>query len=212
VAAALALFRLSNRRLAELGWMRAARLYSIGMALSFGALAVFSDADQRTARALVEQALVSASWLVAGLSMMSATRDLEARDVDDGISALAACRGLDANARARMRSASLGLRIAIGVALPAICVVLIASPRAGLVWSVGASSFALAYASVLGALLATLSHFFARFLPNAARLALLGCVLGPELLRASAFPSLPSLPSAFGWAIEQGTQLGSTLR
>jgi hypothetical protein len=205
------LYRLSNRRLAELGAMRAARLYSIGMAVSFGVLTLVSDAEADTARVFVEQALVSASWAVAGLSMFAATRDLEKRDAVDGITALVAARGHDFRARARMRSVSLAVRVAVGVSLPALCVVLLASGQNPTPWSVRFVAFVIAYAVLLGTMLAALYHLFARWAPRSLRVVVLASVLGPELLRLSMFPRLPSLPAAFAWIIEQSERLGGAL-
>lgn len=211
-----ALVRLSSRRLAELLGMRSARAYAIGLGLSFAALVLLTapSAQTSTLDALLTQALKSASWLVGGLSALSAARDLAERDRRDGIAVLAGGRGHDDRALELARALAASLRIAVAVALPVVGLVWLSCASAGrsgpVAWAIAWTCFAALYSASLGLTLGVLARGAALLSHRHGRLVLLGVVVVPELLRQS-WPALPTLAAAFGWALERGAELGKVL-
>lgn len=214
MSAWLALVRLQLARLAELADLRAARLYAIGMALSFGLLAGFAPGDGGSlANHWLAEALTAASWAVAGLSTLGLGRDLERRDRDDGFGTLGHVRGF---ARAELASAqgtASALWVAAGVALPAWLVlgisVLVAQPAAG--WALFWGAFVAGYAAALALALSLLARAARRLAPRDARVVVALLVLGPELLRLAGASALPTLPHAFGVALASAESFGKGL-
>lgn len=187
--------------------MRMARAYSFGVALSFAVLVALLPTGARSAfnRWLVD-ALRSASWVVAGLSALSAARDLEQRDDADGFSSLCALRGSGRGERAWAQAIATALRIAVGVCLPALAVLAVSAlksrgPALGQ-WLLLWTALIVGYAAALGVTLSLLARASARLLADQARFLLLAVVFAPELLRALAGWPLPSLPSAFDSLLE----------
>lgn len=210
------LIRLSSRRLAELLGMRSARAYAIGLGLSFAALVLLTapSAQTSTLDALLTQALKSASWLVGGLSALSAARDLAERDRREGISVLAGGLGHDDRTLEVARAVAASLRIAVAIAVPVVGLVWLSCASAGragpVAWAVAWTCFALVYSASLGLTLGALARGAALLSHRHGRLVLLGVVFVPELLRQT-WPSLPTVAAAFGWALERGAELGKSL-
>src|SRR5262245_11358154 len=113
--------------MAELFGMRAARLYAFGLALSFALLIALLPASTTPAsiEKLIGRALLSASWLVAGLAALAAARDLERKDREEGILALVAQRGHDLETLELSRTLAAAVLIATRIALPAALLVLV---------------------------------------------------------------------------------------
>jgi hypothetical protein len=181
--------------------MRLARAYAFGVALSFAALvALMPSATQTTFNRYIVDALRSASWIVAGLSALSAARDLERRDDTDGFAALFALRGAGQRERAWSRVIAGAARIALGVSIPAFAVLAVSAlkwrgPALG-PWLALWTALIVVYATALGATLSALSRGSAMLFARHARFLLVGVVFVPELLRVLAGWPLPSLPSA----------------
>jgi hypothetical protein len=193
--------------------MRLARMYSFGVALSFALLALLTPTTGRSAiNGWIVDALRSASWVVAGLSALSAARELEPRDELDGFSALAALRGSAREQRSRARALATALRIALGVCVPGLAVLGVGALRslgpALLPWLALWLAFIVAYSLVLGATLALLARASARLLAQQARLLLVCVVFVPELVRALGGFWFPSLPAACAWLLGLGEAWG----
>lgn len=199
---AVALWKLSNRRLAELFGMRTARIYALGIGASFALIlslssmrALFAGAD-----ALLHRALGSASWVVGGLSALSAARDLARRDHDDGVSTLACLRGYDARSLELSRVLAAASRIGIWVGGPCLALLLLPGAHADGRWRLDWAWFIPCYALALGLALGTLSRVSARLSPRHGRLVLVAFILLPELFHL-VLPAIPSLPRAFEGAL-----------
>lgn len=181
--------------------MRLARMYAFGVAFSFAALALLVPAASVAGfNEAIADALRSASWVVAGLSALSATRDHEQLDETDGISTLTTLRGATRAQHAWARTMAASLRIGLGVCVPGLVVLLVAMLRAEgselTAWSTRWAMFIVLYSLGLGATLSLLARASRRLAAQQAWLILLGVVLVPELLRALAGASVPSLPAA----------------
>jgi hypothetical protein len=185
--------------------MRLARAYALGVALSFALLvALLPATTQATFDRYIVDALRSASWIVAGLSTLSAARDLEQRDEADGFASLFALRGAGRRERAWSRAIAGATRIALGVSVPALAVLMVSALKwrgpALVPWLALWTALIVVYATALGTALAALSRGSALLLARHARFLLVCAVLVPELLRSLAgwpVPSLPSLCSSF---------------
>jgi hypothetical protein len=194
--------------------MRAARAYAVGIALSmvlFVALVPGQNRDLVASRS-IREGLVSASWIVAGLSALAAARDFGAprRYLH---AAFTFARGVSVQDELRARLLATALRIALGVFFPSLAIVTVS-------WLTGAVGFAwggvwlacgLVYALALGGLLSLLAVGCSRVTLQNARGLLLVVVVVPELLRQAGLRALPTLPAACAWAIEQAATLSKAI-
>jgi hypothetical protein len=187
--------------------MRLARAYALGVALSFAVLvALLPTTDRATFDRFIVDALRSASWIVAGLSTLSAARDLEQRDDVDGFGSLFSLRGAGRRERAWSRGIAGATRIALGVSVPALTVLAVSGLKsrgpALASWLALWTLLILGYAAALGITLTLLSRGSALLLARYARFLVVCAVFVPELLRALAGWPLPSLPYACGSFLE----------
>lgn len=161
---------------------------------------------------LLLQALRSASWFVAGLCALSAARDLVRRDLEEGVTALVAQRGHDPKSLELSRGLAAALLIATWIGLPAVLLALLAwvrvSDLSSLPWAIAWVSFAIVYSIALGLVIGALARVASHISPERGRLVLIGLVLTPELLRA-VWPSVPSVPAAFAWALDRAAELNA---
>ena len=209
----LPLARLSRRRLGELFGARAARAYGVGISVSYALMILLlpSTTEASTFAALVKNALSSASWAVAGFVSLSAARDLSQRDRVDGVSALAESRGYGNHALEWSRFGAAAFVIAVWLFLPLAALSLLAGLRlAGpsTAWTLAWLGFLALYVPLLALTLSALARVAARFYPSYGRSALATFVLLPHLVRW-AFPEVPSVPAAFAWLLERGTDFVS---
>jgi hypothetical protein len=200
---------LVRARLAESWGIRAARLYGIGIGLSYTLtiLLLPDRAPVATVNAVVKNALVSASWAVAGLVMVSAARNLQRNDRNDGISALIGARGYHERDLGLARLIAAASVITVWIFVPVALLSVLAGTAlstGALRFSLGWVGFALVYAALLGASVSALARCSARFFPEHGPSVLIAAVLVPHLLRLS-FPDLPSFPAAFAWLLERGS-------
>jgi hypothetical protein len=196
--------------MAELFGMRAARLYAFGLAASFALLIALlpASATASSIEKLLGRALISSSWLVAGLAALAAARDLERRDREEGVLALVAQRGHDLGTLELSRALAAAALIAARVALPAALLVVVGLLKlrdaSATLWALRWLAFTLVYAPALGLVLGGLARTASRLSPDRGRTVLALLILLPELAR-SVWPALPSVPSAFAWALERAT-------
>jgi hypothetical protein len=211
-----ALVRLCEARLLELFGVRAARVYAYGVALSFALLMLFAGSpDRRQAlHNLLFDALGTLSWVVGGMVGLSAARNLEARDDDDGISALARQRGHGARELEQARLLATTARIARLIIVPGVLLALIAMLRirtlAALPWCVYLGVVPIAYGLLLGAGVALLARGSARLVPSHGRGLFAILAIVPELLRQT-FSDMPSVPAFYGYLLRQLAELGERL-
>jgi len=208
------LVRFSQRRLTELFGARAARLYGIGIAASFGVMIAVlpRPVSIGALEGLLLQALRSASWFVAGLCAFSAARDLARRDFEEGVTALVAQRGHDARSLELSRGLAAAQFIALWIGVPSSILALIAwiktADPARWAWTAGWLGFVIVYSSLLGIVVAGLARAASRLSPHRGRSLLAAFVFVPELLR-TAWPSVPSVPAVFAWALDRAAELDS---
>lgn len=192
--------------MASLFGIKSARLYAIGIAFSFTILIAFTPPSLSLLDELLLQALTSASWIVAGLAALSSARDLERKDREEGILALVLSRGHAANALELSRALAASLLIALRVGLPLLILVTIAwfklADLERFRWFVSWSAFITVYALALGLVLGVLARVAARISPDRGRIVLVLLIALPELGRVLV-PNLPTVPSAFGWALDR---------
>jgi hypothetical protein len=189
--------------------MRLARGYALGIAITFALLAGFTPSShlERAADGWIREALVSASWVVAGLSAISAAFALSERSGHGERLGVLALQGVPRREILTARFLVIGARVALGVAFPAALLVLLSfsrSPRFfGSGWVAAWLGFIVVYAALLGAGICALAAIAAAVSRRHARAALLALLLGPELLRWADFHSVPSVSRACAWAIER---------
>lgn len=215
VPPSLTLVRFSKRRIGELFGARAARLYGIGIAVSFAILIGIlpRPVSPSTLEDLLVSALKSASWAVAGFSALSAARDLVGRDREDGVLSLLAQRGFDPRTLELSRALGAAFLIATWIAVPAALLALLAWAKLGepdhWPWVFAWIGFVVAYSVVLGIVAGGLARAVS-LVTERGRLALVGLVIAPELLRV-VWPSVPSIPGLFSWALERASEFDSML-
>lgn len=205
------LVRLQLRRLAERPGMRAARVYSYGILLSFALIALVSRPGPAGLTKLVSSALESASLMVAGLSAWACAADLSHEDRRDGYATLAGVHGVTGRALELWRSVGAILRTASAIATPAVGVIALGALTTGaLGWALGLSLSALGYALVLASSLLGLARLTAFVAKEQGKLLLAVCVLTPELLRLAG-AAVPSFSSVFAGLLRQLEAFGSAL-
>jgi hypothetical protein len=195
--------------------MRLARAYAFGVAFSFALLAAASATAGRSSLSrFIADALSSASWVVAGLSALSAARDLERQDQADGFGPLMELRGASRRERALARTLASAGRITLFVCLPALAVLFVGALRtweAGLLqWLARWLVLIVVYAAGLGVTLSLLARGSALLAAPHARVLLLVFVFAPELLRTVAGWPIPSLPSACGSFLTLAREWGAS--
>lgn len=211
-----ALVRLCEARLLELFGVRAARVYAYGVALSFAVLMLLAGPSDRlqALQNLLFDALATLSWVVGGLVGLSAARDLEARDDDDGISALVRQRGHGARELEQARFIATTVRVARLIVVPGVLLALVAALRirtlAALPWCAYLCAVPIAYGLLLGAGVGLLARGSARLLPSHGRALFALLAIVPELLRRT-FSEMPSVPAFYGFVLQQLTDLGARL-
>jgi hypothetical protein len=199
-----ALVRVSRRAQRELWGLRLARLYGIGVGISYALLAFGLASDPKLATTLWARCLTTASW-VAGLGALSLARDLASRDEAQGVTSLARLRGFGDQTLERARTLSGALTLFGAVAVPGLLVALAALLRfrtlPGALSALSLALLTLPYAALLGGVLAVLARLCAKLLPERGRWLLLALVLGPWLLARGTGSTLPSIPGAFAWLL-----------
>ena len=210
---AAALVRALNRRLAALGGMRAARAYALGIAFSFSCMMLLATGTLTHADAWLREVLVTASWAVGGLAAWALTRPLAQDDVRAGLDSVTYLRGLAQREVELARWAAGSLRIAAGIAVPALCAALVgalvASSEHGFGWF-GLRGLAICgYALGVGFLIAAVARVAFLFAGRAAKVVLLLVFVGPELIRAVAIPQLATFGLLCSNVIRAITSAGS---
>ncbi|HKY39401.1 MAG TPA: hypothetical protein VJN18_25860 [Polyangiaceae bacterium] len=197
--------RVSRRAQRGLWGLRLARLYGIGVGISYALLAFGLASDPKLATSLWTRCLTTASW-VAGLGALSLARDLVARDEAQGITSLARLRGFGDQALERARTLSGAVTLFGAVAAPGLLVALAALLRfrtvPGALSALSLALMTLPYAALLGGVLTVLARLCSRLLPERGRWLLLALVLGPWLLARGTGSALPSIPGAFAWLLD----------
>jgi hypothetical protein len=209
------LVALCAMRQRALAGMRVARFVGLAVALiGVVALLVVSGSPGRDVlHAIAAQGIGWLSWTAGALATLSAARDLASLDHRDGIAALALERGYSRRALARARTAASVRVITRILGLPALMLAVSAlaltsslalvAPR--VLFVVGICG----YVAALGTVLGLLSRWSAAMSPTRGRVLLVAIMLLPELARQT-WPSVPSIPAAFAWFLEQLTSIGST--
>src|SRR5262245_26746001 len=114
-----ALVAFADRRLRQRLGARLGLLYAIGIGVSYGFLIVVAGAaSEQAARALVLQALRTATWVVAGLIALSLAANWRRLDLEEGVPGLLSVRGLEPERLEAARCYAAARRIALLVALP----------------------------------------------------------------------------------------------
>lgn len=210
---AAALVRSLNRRLAALGGMRAARAYALGIAFSFSCMMLLASGTLTHADAWLREVLITASWAVGGLAAWALTRPLAHDDVRAGLESVTHLRGLAEREIEVARWAAGSLRIAAGIAVPAICAALVGALVAGSGQSIGwfgLRGLAICgYALGVGFVVAAVARVAFVFAGRAAKVVLLLVFVGPELIRAVAVPELATFGLLCSGVIRAITSVGS---
>ena len=199
-----ALVRVSRRAQRELWGLRLARLYGIGIGISYAMLTFGLASDLKLTTSLWARCLTTASW-VAGLGALSLARDLAARDEAQGVTSLARLRGFGDQTLERARTLAGAMTLFSAVALPGLLVALATLLRfrtlPGTLSALSLALCTLPYAALLGGVLALLARLCSKLLPERGRWLLLALVLGPWLLARGTGSALPSIPGAFAWLL-----------
>ena len=207
-----ALVRLQLRRLGERPGLRAARLYSIGIFVSYALLALLADFDGAAeSTPLITSALESSSCVVAGLSALACAADLSSEDERDGVALFTGLHGVTPRGLECSRTLGALVRTATAIAAPAwgLIVLVVLTTRA-LLWALALALGISVYATALAVALVLLSRLAARFAKGHGKLVLALSVLVPELVHAHN-AHVPSWSSVFGEGLEQLRWLGEVL-
>jgi hypothetical protein len=202
---------LCERRLCDALSVKTARLYGIGVLVSYLiALAVIRDG--MTPEELTRRALATLSWIAGGLVAFGAARDLDRLDRESGVTSLIGLRGFDARTLELARSLSIALRVVRVVGLPgvvfSVATLGVASSASAVVCGLMRTFGVVLYALCFGlgiALLCRISVLAAR---TRGRLFLLALVCLPHLGRALV-PGLPSVPHLYSELLGLCLGLGS---
>ncbi len=192
--------------------MRFARLYSIGILLS---LALSSFVPGLGAAVLLRAALTSASWAVAGFSVLAMAGDLDSRDAEEGVLRLGKLHGVSARAVALARAFAALLRVAVAVAAPALVVLCVAWLKAGPIDALGRAVVAAlsiaGYALSLGVLVSAFGRAAATLAPRAGRLLFFTLFAFSELahFRNARIPSYSAVSSRIIDSIARRAQGGA---
>jgi hypothetical protein len=199
-----ALVRVCTRAQRELWGLRLARLYGIGIGISYAILTLSLGPDPRLAATLWERCLTTASW-AAGLGALSLARDLAGRDATQGVTSLARLRGFGDEMLERARTLSGALTLAGAVAVPGLLVALAALVRfrslTSAMTALALGLLTLPYALLVGTVLSSLARLCSRWLPERGRLLLIAIVLLPWLVALGTKTGLPSIPGALSWLL-----------
>jgi hypothetical protein len=190
-----------------LGWL-------IGSGFAIAILAASGAASQSAVQDLVVRSLSWLSWLAAGVTVLSAAQDLQARDKLAGINVLVQQRGYDLRALAAARVLATIRVVLRSTAPPALLLALLALALAE-AWSVAAARVLLtlgvaAYVVVLAVVLGATARWASALSPRRGRSVAVVLLLGPHWAR-SVWPSMPSVPAWFEALLEQLQQVGSSL-
>jgi len=208
------LVALCAMRQRTLAGMRVARFVGLAVALSgvVGLLVLSASPGRDVLHVVAARGIAWLSWTAGALAALSAARDLASLDDRDGIAALALERGYSRRALARARTAASVRVITRLLAVPALVLAVSAlaltsslalvAPR--VLFVVGVCG----YVAALGTVLGLLSRWSAAMSPTRGRALLVAIVLLPGLAR-EVWPSVPSIPAAFAWFLEQLTSIGS---
>lgn len=186
--------------------LRLGRLYSYGIGFSYAALVLVGPDSLATSSKLWARALITASW-VAGVGALSLATDLGARDTAQGLTGLARLRGFGERQLENARVVAGALRLSTTVLVPGLMLALATLLRFrtlhGTAVALGLAIATLPYAALVGSTLAVLGRACSGWLPGRGRLLLSALVLGPWLLGSGLGLSVPNLPSAFAWLLQQ---------
>lgn len=187
--------------------MRLARLYSFGILLSFGLLALLAT-DIESFTRLTITALKSASLVVAGLSAWASAGDLANQDKHNGLATLVGVHGVGAQHLEQARTFGAAFRTITSIALPALGIIALGAIKLGsIAWAAALGVGALVYAAGLGSLLVLVARLCALLARARGKLLLLLVLLLPELGHALA-PAAPSLSSVCSVALTRLQHLG----
>ena len=207
-----ALVRLCGRAQRELWGLRLARVYGIGVGISYALLALGLGSDPHLAATLWARCLATASW-VAGVGALSLASDIAARDTTQGLVGLARLRGFGDATLERARTLAGALRLTSAIALPgvlvALSILLKLRTLPAALQALGLALVTLPYAALLGTTLALVARLSSRLLPERGRWLFLALTLGPYLLALGTQLPLPSLPGACSWLL---SHLAGSLR
>jgi hypothetical protein len=208
--ALIALFDLGRQKSYGL---RAAKLYAIGVFVSYAIAISLSRGSERASaiHGFVQAALVSLSWVVGALAALGSAQALADQPERDALAALSRQRGFTQSAVVRARTGATTVLVARLVGVPALLLVLVGVARGGsLPWALSVAPAVLVYAFALGLALALLAQFSAELSPRHPRALLTLLVLGP-LLISLAYPAVPSLPRLFSALLSQLLAAGARL-
>ncbi len=200
-----ALVRVCSRVQRELWGLKLARLYGIGIGVSYAMLTFASAPTALSISKLWVGCVTTASW-VAGVGALSLATDLAGRDDAQGVSQLAALRGYGRQQLERARTIAGAVRLSGAVTIPAAITLAAALLRfrtlSGAGAAIGLACITLPYAALLGGSLSLLARASNGWLPGRGRWLFLGLTLGPWLLAKGTGLPLPSVPGAFAWLLQ----------
>jgi hypothetical protein len=200
-----------ERRLCDALSVKTARLYGIGVLVSYLVMLGVLRAELSPGE-LTRRALATLSWIAGGLVAFGATRDLDRVDEAAGVTDLVRLRGFDPRALELARASAIALRVLRVVGLPgfvfSVASLAMADNPAAVLSGLGRSAGVVFYALCFAAGVALLARAAVLLAPSRGRLALIGMVFGPQL--AAVFvPGLPSVPHLYSKLLDLCLGLGA---
>ncbi|HEY4160201.1 MAG TPA: hypothetical protein VGM29_18940 [Polyangiaceae bacterium] len=207
----LCLIACCDREQRKLFELKSARLYALGVLLSYVFLLVLlRGRDHADVLAdLTYDALAALSCIVGTLSALGAARNFARVAEWRAFGALAAQRGHSPRDVALARLLASAYRSGLLVGAPALGIVFVAfSCGKSFAWALATSVALVLYVLGMSGALALLARLAAWLSPRHARASLLLLGLCP-LVIALGFPGMPSVPSVFFWALARIAALGA---
>ena len=200
---------LMRARLGRHRWARVGKTLAWLTAGGFAAAAVglrWSDGADASLSGLVVAAAHGVPWLVGAPVALAAAEDHRAADRREGISALAAARGISPSALAAARVLAAMEEIAWGIGAPLVALAALTAALAGrfgaAVDRVGLALGAALFALIAGVALGGLGAACARVGGARGRWLLIAIVVGPWALADLAGRGAWSIPGALGAALD----------
>ncbi len=161
--------------------------------------------------ALLERALAVFTWVGGGLATIGITRDTVTDDERDGITSLVHQRGHDRAAFALARWVGstwvVGATLAPTTLAVTVFGVVLARTVADLRVGLALCAASIAYVGIASAVLVLLGRVAVALWPLRPRLALVGLLLAPELIRAAGI-GVPSVPAALAALLAHACAIG----
>jgi hypothetical protein len=165
-------------------------------------MVLYGDGVAEPAQAVLGSALISLSWVVGGIAVVSLARAFGEPNSESGVEALAVQCGYTKSSLEAARGLAGAFRLFMMVARPALILLVFAmalsrQPTPITSWA-ALTVLVVTYCAALAAVLSLHAAWASRLSQSHAAWITVALLLIPELARG-VWPNTPSVPSFFGW-------------